>query len=351
MREYSKEGSFNLLERQSREDEKIEDEIEEEIIPQVVKQEVRQVDPSQLVNPFHIGLFNDSIIKKNSKLLYNNFSCRVAFSQNGNFISMGKFNKDSFKYQINVNKVVPNASLIKPLMEKDNEKEGSDILSNVNSSFKYPKLQNTSVRNVKKREEETPQKEEKFYFSSLYYFHSFIKLLDKINSKVVTHCRINSEGDKKSKISDLDVPEFSKILREYISLLENSKLISEEDDQNFSFDNSLRKPRMERIQPIYKEKIESEINTLKLFEGLFLNPFFSKNRNYQARQVNSLSEDCKRMRKKKILEWLIKDSNDSYNTDIKTILREKTDNNLVDTNYKEIHINLVSGKVKNIYYS
>ena len=50
------------------------------------------------------------------------------------------------------------------------------------------------------------------------------------------------------------------------------------------------------------------------------------------------------MSKKKIIEWLIQESNINYLEDIDK-LRKDSSTNKIDLNHKEILINLVSGKV------
>ena len=352
---------------------KIDVDVEEDLIPEVTKMTVKNIDTKEMINPFDIKKLDNNFLKKNSKFLQNNFSCRVAFSHNGTFINIGEFNQEKFQYQLNINKITPNYSLLKPLLEKKNKNEMdvADMVNNINNSFYFNKNQNVSHISNKKEEEVTKVKQqgdnfhEKFVFSSIYYIKSFIKFFDMIynvikENKLVNNFSIKSSISnsehvvkmdedikniiKKYNISILGVPEFSRIIREYIKTLENSVTLQETDMENFSFDNHEKRVIDEKFSPIYKEKILNEINTLKLFEILFLNPFINKNNELQERQVNSLSEEFKKMRKKKLLEWLIQESNINYLEDIDK-LRKDSSTNKIDLNHKEILINLVSGKV------
>ena len=279
--------------------------------------------------------------------------------------------------------------MLKPLLEKRNEKENSESITNFNNSFYFNKNQNITHALKKKEDDATKYQgdnfKEKFIFSSIYYCKSFVKFFDMINNVIKDdrflnnfsiHSSIsNSPNDlrnkksermeeekplrassirrkkeqKKSKISDLGVPEFSRILRDYIKTLENSLSLLEEDIESFNFDKYQIKVIKERFSPLYKDKILNEINTLKLFEILFLNPFISKNNEIQNRQVNSLSEDFKQMRKKKLVEWLIRDSTQNHENDLNTLQKERTINNQTHLNYREILINLISGKVTLIH--
>jgi len=221
---------------------------------------------------------------------------------------------------------------LKPLDPNSNDrKETRDVISNINSSFKIDKTNQSSREITKKHEEDNADNfMRKYNFASIYYSNTFTKLFDIINTK-------------NSKISNLGTPEFSYILRDYIIGLENFSNTTKEEISHSKFGKSLSKAVQENFEQSLKQKIKSEIKTLKLFEILFLNPFIKKDKTLNVVQVNSLDEKIKKMRKKKLIEWLISYSKEGYLNDLKE--NQKNKDKLNEVSQNEILIHLVSGRV------
>ena len=127
-------------------------------------------------------------------------------------------------------------------------------------------------------------------------------------------------------INDLNLTDFSNLISNYISHLENYKNFLINDNSNIKNNLIIR--------------IKKEILTLKLFSLLFLNCFISVGKFNGENKFNEENfKDIKnmKMRKKKLIEWLIEAQKDEFNKNIK---------NFNDFNSKVI-ISLINGQILN----
>ena len=133
--------------------------------------------------------------------------------------------------------------------------------------------------------------------------------VDMINS---SDMNINGTGKKLESseqanpsfnVEYLCVNDYTFILNDYI----NKLILSREQIKTFHLDT--QKETKKAIENL-NEKLEKEISALKLFKNLFLNSYLNNNSKKETLQaeVESFREEVKRMRKRRLLDWLVDDT-------------------------------------------
>jgi hypothetical protein len=254
----------------------------------------------EFVDPYHV--------KDNEKLRkfrknFHNASFKICFNQKGEFITRGAFDKNTFRHEIKIGKVVPNNSLKLPSSE--NKSECIEFYHK-NTTINYINTLWSKTSEMDKKTEELSKSQNQM----------MDQLVRNFNESPVGY-NTNSRFDKKIELAALNsmntdslmVNDYTYILKEYINdLIRQRDLI-----KSMNFPNDKKSKQVEN--DLY-QKLDREISTLKLFKILFLNCFIDKSTNNGTYGVNeasqnnveSLREEVKRMRKRKLIDWMIEDS-------------------------------------------
>jgi len=247
----------------------------------------------KFIDPYHIQNDGCNEIRKFRKGYFNN-SFKVCFNHKGEFITVGMFNNNTFRHQLNINKIAPNKNL-----KLTDIPERSNLLYsyyNKNTFLNYLNILHLRMENILTKNQ----------FSSKKLFEDS-KLQLKGSSNVS-----NSNNITNISIDQLGVNDYTYIINDYINdLIKNRDSL---DSLKTNLDNN---KQYVEVKKLLSEKLSKEISVLKLFQCLFLNSFIdnyndpkslSIDRNeVNSAQVESYREEVKRMRKKILNEWLVKD--------------------------------------------
>ena len=293
------------------------------------------------INPYKLDKKED--IKKFSKGL-NVYNFRPCFNQRGEFITIGKFDKITQSFSFNVNKIIPNKNFISDKnIKKKNIPEG---FHNLNSQVE-----------IKEENDNENALLDDYFNLTIGNFNDIIKKrLNTTYSQKNIEMELDNDqvnlSDKNQHIKKIiekridncfDVADYTKIIWEYLSRLyiARSRFIS-------------MYKLSEKTELI--KNLDKEISTLKLFTNLFLNCSLDLNNlnnftNYKnASSISnnifkynfskSLLMETQRLRKKKLLDWLINDNLNSKFIQEQIFETEKKKQNLEKYDYQE-----------NLYYS
>jgi hypothetical protein len=278
-------------------------------------------------NPYHFK-GNDSQIneklKKFRKSFYNN-SFKVCFNHKGEFITRGQFDENNFHYSLKVQKIIPNKNL--------ETKGKSNQLIHYwmkNTIYAYQNRLSEKIENLKK-----------IANSNMGNSISPIQPSTNINDSVLFRTNKKSEfyeekGNKQIDITieKLTVTDFTSIINDLIEDLSTNK----------DYINNLSLPADESKKKILKENFEKEISVLKLFKCLFLNCYMNRtnsslsNKETNINFSNSLRADVMRMRKKRLLDWLVDNTESDYQ-------KNMNQNISADSIYHKILTCLVHGRL------
>ena len=241
---------------------------------------------------------------------------KVEFNLNENFISFE--NLDKFNFNKEIHNLVENPE---KYIEKK-EKKFCDLSCmnlfgdyfKVNENHFY--LSEMCLNNLNLNSDINSDKNyiNVTLFNYLEIFDNFLK--EKFpNEKVIFN-----------KINDLNLTDFSNLISNYISHLENYIISLNNNEQ---IDSNIKNNLIFRIK--------KEILTLKLFSLLFLNCFISVGKFNENKFSEENFKDVKnmKMRKKKLIEWLIEAQKDEFNNKIQ---------NFNDFNSKIIY-SLINGQI------
>lgn len=263
----------------------------------------------KFVDPLHLP--KDKL--KNFTKSYFNNSFKVCFNSRGELITPGKFNIENFRSKLNVNRIIPNKSLLQINSKKELNFEALEYYHK-STIINYLNILN---KNLKEK----------------------ITLLENNDDMDISVSPIGKSVLKTNnkldyQVSDLSLNDHTDILDEYIMDLQNFKIQVKNTHKKDSQAAKLI------------EKLEKEIETLKLFKVLFLNCFKNRdaNNNSFIPQFKSQGEEVKRMRKKKLTDWLIESISCEKKDENK--LRPREAPSQIDQTFGEILNQLLQGKIK-----
>lgn len=259
----------------------------------------------EFIDPYHV--------KENEKLRkfkknFHNASFKICFNQKGEFISRGAFNKNTFRHEIKIGKIVPNNSLILTNSEKKSE---CIEFYHKNTTINYINTLWSKCNELEKKTEEISRSQIQINDQVVRDFNDS-PINFNSNSRFKRDIELSSLNSMNT--DSLMVNDYTFILKEYINdLIKYRDLIK---SMNFPNDK-----RSKKVENDLFQKLDREISTLKLFKILFLNCFIDKSTSSSSsnginetslNNVESLREEVKRMRKKKLIDWMIENTEKVY---------------------------------------
>lgn len=241
-----------------------------------------------MIDPYHVS--SEDKLKKFRKS-FHNFGLKPCFNKRGELITLGKFNSATFRHDIKISKITPNIELT-----------ASD-----DTCYNY-------------------------YHKNT--FHNYLKILNSHLENIL----LQSQGvSQKESIDSLGVNDYTMILNNYIN-----ELIKHRDGLS-----NISNIMLKEIKNKISSKMNKEISVLKLFKILFLNSYSEKTNLNSNRQVESFREEVKRMRKKKLIDWLIENTEEQFLAGYNQIIKSDTSASTKNTTqYKLIFHCLTSGRIR-----
>jgi hypothetical protein len=251
-------------------------------------------------NPYHFKGDDNQInekLKKFRKSFFNN-SFKVCFNHRGEFLTRGKFNENNFHYSLKVQKIVPNKNL-------ETKGKNTQLIHYwmKNTIYAYQNRLSEKIENLKKIN------------SNMGNSISPIQVTNNLNDSVLFRTNKKSEfyeekGNKQLDITieKLTVTDFTSIINDFI----------EDLNSNRDYVLNLSIPEDESKKKLLKENFEKEISVLKLFKSLFLNCYMNRsnsslsNKETNINFSNSLRADVMKMRKKRLLDFLVENTESDY---------------------------------------
>lgn len=391
------------------------------------------------VNPNPYKLPEKKDIKKYAKSIHI-YGLKPAFNQFGEFITIGKFNSASHSFALNINKLIPNKSLItdrnlklvnfaeKANLNKaqaidsikivNNEDEkmiefnemSIDDASSRTDDYANAKVYNRNLIGFSSSAAPSSNKTSNYEAALLqeYPVQTICSFLELVKSKLkqihkdrnfiedINKLNINSKKFNLNKnehlqpIDKMDIegdesfqksPRQAQILdKQFLKALLMNRIddcLDVADYTKIAWDYLIKLMKAkDKFSQVYKcdlnteviLNIEKEISTLKLFIGLFLNCFYDlkqlNNVSYTNNFANNISKnflmlnfshsilpETQRLRKKKLLDWLVYDCRNAtfieeqLNEKAKKIVsleKKEAQNNL----YELIFYCLINGRIK-----
>ncbi len=397
-------------------------------------------------NPNPYKLPEKDHIKKHAKSMHI-YGLKTTFNQFGEFVTIGNFNSKSHSFALNINKLIPNKSLItdknlklaaniaanKTQQQKQKqEEELNKIVNDENISEAHEmsiddassrtedyanaksynmnliglSISNSAALNSNKTDNnyedallqeyqvQTICNFQELLKSKLKYMYkdrNFIEDINKlnINSKILN---FNKNGEQQlkgkmdieshdSRLQHSAAPKKTEIFnQQFLKVLLMNKIddcLDVADYTKIMWDYLLKLMKAkEKFSQVYKcdsnteviLNIEKEISTLKLFMSLFLNCFYDlkqlKNISYTNKFGNNISKnflmlnfshsnllETQRLRKKKLLDWLVYDCRNAKFIEEQLNEKEKKIANLEKSEYQNnlyelIFYCLINGRIK-----
>lgn len=321
----------------------------------------------EIINPYKLDNKNEI---NNFVKSINVYGLRPCFNQIGEFVTLGNFNSKNHRYSLNVNKIIPNKNLINDdklpknfkksdkldAEEKNNEMMIDDKISNINNDLLLYNKNKNSSNNIFEFSGNTANQNLKYRNISNY--ESSV-LQDYLNQTICSFqdlilCKLHKHPqnlDNNNKQNDLDIENHrinpkrlsNKQFLNFVSKYRIDLCFDVFDYTKIMWDYLIKLSKArEKFTSVYKcdevteviANLDREISSLKLFTNLFLNCYIDLN------QINSLSNyknfanlsnnlfllnfskstllETQRLRKKRLLDWLI------YETRNAKIINEQT---------------------------
>lgn len=257
-----------------------------------------------LIDPFCIKKEN---LKKLRKGFYNN-SFKPCFNFKGELITRGSFNNSTFTQNIVICKITPNKDL------------------------------QTNELNTKNQ------------FLDLYYKNTLVNYLGVLNQKISEKNKISQAADQSLDLDEtkknetyyrhqtcLNVNDYTFIINDYINDLTRAR----------EHLKTVRNQNIKLFAENLDDTFEKEVCVLKLFRVLFLNSYLDKNsrgkENKQA-EVESSREETRRMRKRRLVEWLIENTETEFQKEYEKLSKQVK--NEKEKAYSLILHCLINGRIR-----
>ncbi len=270
-------------------------------------------DPKQNTKFFHFDESNININEKNFDEEMNEDNIQVDEMQlNNDFVSFD--NIQNFHLSEKINEIIDN-NLLNQINEKEEKTMKKNFSINGNSIII---VKNNNMINLKE-EQLLPNNDLDVYNDDYKKstIETFINLyeemlkrknkdinnlnFDDINNMVIDdNNSLNNE-----KINKMSVNDYTILINSYISELENKRIkLLNEMNSNKNNKNKISN---------FVYRLEREISSLKLFSILFLNCYYPNEKLKEEEIINSENLQVKKIRRKKLTEWLIETQKNNYN--------------------------------------
>ena len=292
-------------------------------------------DPKQNSKFFHFDESNININEKNFDEEINEDNIQVDEMQlNNDFVSFD--NIQNFHLSEKINEIIDD-NLLNQINEKEEKTMKKNFSINGNSIII---VKNNNMINLKE-EQLLPNNDLDVYnddykkstietFINLYeeMLKRKNKDINNLNYDDINNMVIDDNNSfNNEKINKMSVNDYTILINTYISELENKRI------QLLNEMNSNKNNKNKIYNFVYR--LEREISSLKLFSILFLNCFYPNEKLKEEEIINSENLQVKKIRRKKLTEWLIETQKNNYNV--------KKDN--IKNPHDKIIFSLINGQI------